>query len=872
MNRREFYSAVSDYKDEHTLQHSSRPHKYLYIDKNGRYVYEEPKKSRPYSTPNDYTSSNKKTPSNVGQKMANAILEQKRIDKKHGVDIEGIDSDMKALNSMYSDFANNEDKMTNDNLAKLNEAIEALEDKINSIQNAAVLKSYRSYMDSLKGNLNRVTDWAKRRGLLTDEIKHYGTKGQKWGVRHWQNADGTFNEAGKKRYFGKKNGVKEVWDKLNKPIGPFVKEKNHNLIKAKWNVNFNYDYSTPLFYKFTVRPNSAYDTDNKTKIVKNESELYSKAKKSGLESGDKYGYGTFNDKDAERLEKLNKLNKKGKLSYNSKEYDELERLRGKEYYSKHPDEYARDVEHIEKFKNDIDSIKDDGYEFDGPYDPDYGRKRITDEQYERMKSSTSLAYKANKWLSSNMDSNESFDTLDDDRQRNEMFWFAYEDQTIGMWRVADMINSGVPVNKVVNLIENGNGFFPKGNLDKDILGTEGDSLRFEMIEGNYNNSLVNFAKECAKVKENKDEIKHYGTKGQKWGVRKYQNKDGSLTPAGREHYGYGKGNSDTKDYSNNEKGLAVIPGARFVANSIRKKALDKKIENGKKLGRFEQKYAAEKLTIALKNDDKEMVDKLKNVLTSEEYDKAEERSQKLWNKRSIVKKAQKDRDKKKAEYEENLKKDPEHTHKYKSQDMNLAESMSDEDAAKLKSIEDKMVQVAKTNGTSSKEYKDLDAQYGKTEKSIVDKMNKADGTNRYKSINSYNDKNKNIEDIKKKIKPLTPDEEKRFSDLSKNIDKDKSYYFRRDTGRDPKELMKEADEYYDLRYRKKTNDDLDSMSPVDVQHRWNSLYDDSSKSGKKSERRAAFDESTRVTGKEEAEAWKKLAAYYESQQKKKKKG
>lgn len=277
-------------------------------------------------------------------------------------------------------------------------------------------------------------------------------------------------------------------------------------------------------------------------------------------------------------------------------------------------------------------------------------------------------------------------------------------------------------------------------------------------------------------------LKHYGTKGQKWGVRRYQNKDGSLTPAGREHYGYGNGDNDRSgDYSNNEKGLAVIPGARFVANSIRKKVLDKKIENGKKLGRFEQKYAAEKLTIALKNDDKEMVDKLKNVLTSEEYDKAEERSQKLWNKRSIVKKAQKDRDKKKAEYEENLKKDPEHTHKYKSQDMNLAESMSDEDAAKLNSIEDKMVQVAKTSGTSSKEYKDLDAQYGKTEKSIVDKMNKADGTDRYKSINSS--------------------------------------------------------------------------------------YVNTSKSGKNSKRKAAFDESTRVTGKEEAEAWKKLAAYYESQQK-----
>jgi len=35
-----------------------------------------------------------------------------------------------------------------------------------------------------------------------DTLKHYGTRGQKWGVRHWQNPDGTFNEEGKIRYFG----------------------------------------------------------------------------------------------------------------------------------------------------------------------------------------------------------------------------------------------------------------------------------------------------------------------------------------------------------------------------------------------------------------------------------------------------------------------------------------------------------------------------------------------------------------------------------------------------------------------------------------------------------------------------------------------
>lgn len=40
-----------------------------------------------------------------------------------------------------------------------------------------------------------------------NELTHYGTKGQKWGVRKWQNYDGTFNEAGKERYFGKSSQI-----------------------------------------------------------------------------------------------------------------------------------------------------------------------------------------------------------------------------------------------------------------------------------------------------------------------------------------------------------------------------------------------------------------------------------------------------------------------------------------------------------------------------------------------------------------------------------------------------------------------------------------------------------------------------------------
>lgn len=54
------------------------------------------------------------------------------------------------------------------------------------------------------------------------------------------------------------------------------------------------------------------------------------------------------------------------------------------------------------------------------------------------------------------------------------------------------------------------------------------------------------------ITSSSQDLEHHGILGMKWGVRRYQNKDGSLTSAGKKHYGF-KGTGKTRKELFDEK-------------------------------------------------------------------------------------------------------------------------------------------------------------------------------------------------------------------------------------------------------------------------------------------------------------------------------
>lgn len=92
------------------------------------------------------------------------------------------------------------------------------------------------------------------------------------------------------------------------------------------------------------------------------------------------------------------------------------------------------------------------------------------------------------------------------------------------------------------------------------------------------------------VHRSDDYLEHHGTKGQKWGIRKYQNEDGSLTPEGREHYGYNQGWEARQQYKRGAIDKQQLREAKRAKGTIGKIDNVLSLGFGRRMREFENRH------------------------------------------------------------------------------------------------------------------------------------------------------------------------------------------------------------------------------------------------------------------------------------------
>jgi hypothetical protein len=136
--------------------------------------------------------------------------------------------------------------------------------------------------------------------------------------------------------------------------------------------------------------------------------------------------------------------------------------------------------------------------------------------------------------------------------------------------------------------------------------------------------------------EYKYELFHHGTKGQRWGVRRYQNDDGTLTEAGKKRYardakekGYKNQDAETGVYYNtnkkgNRKDDLAVDASRYVREDMErtKSVMDessKMTKNMQDLNREVGKTIPTKRVDLSEMSDKELRDRINREMLERQY-------------------------------------------------------------------------------------------------------------------------------------------------------------------------------------------------------------------------------------------------------------
>ena len=106
---------------------------------------------------------------------------------------------------------------------------------------------------------------------MENELMHFGVKGQKWGVRRYQNPDGSLTPKGKHR-------ISKMTDKLNKKYLKFKNMEHENLkLNSQYNTHINNNQRTRADNDLSLMnyndDKSQYYRDSSKNLIKKVSKL-----------------------------------------------------------------------------------------------------------------------------------------------------------------------------------------------------------------------------------------------------------------------------------------------------------------------------------------------------------------------------------------------------------------------------------------------------------------------------------------------------------------------------------------------------------------------------------------------------------------------